>query len=984
MRGIRGFCIAGLVLESLFSRIPAGQAAWYYHVKTGGTGGKPVQSETDPGLSNCWSSINAAFTALKSRSTPGPWVIQVDDERTYDEMVILSDLQTSSTETLTLTKAPWLRGRPTIHPRKLSQSAIAINGLWPGTGDALPDQPGQARRRVTYLTICGFVFKNNASGQDKATERHVFSDNQTYLSEGQHTVEDCLFEGDHQIYDSRSPILIYGTCINTVFRSNIVQNFTLNDTNKVDLFGRGHGCVFVMAEPVTNVADRPQAIVAGNIFQGNQGLVVCFTGDGDRRRYYSVLFERNQLLRNVSVRLPLMLLEQSGLSNLIRNNVFADNKGARETLLIANADNTKLYHNTFFNNHNQELNLYSGPMAGVEIKNNILWPTPGSLCFVIGRGTTGNPIWGNNGFYADFKNQGYPPAFGFSTNENLEVVGYSTQGGVGKWLTVDSLNSVSTNNTGNGYTLNGPGLRRDFRLAMDSLCMNRGIPALARDDVDGKPRPAGDGYDVGAHECDTTREDRSMEGKPEPLLEGQESPRDALLHSAAYAGDVVKMETLIREGARVDQLDRKGYAPLHYAVGNQQKPATALLLAKGSDKDIKGSHGRTPLFSAASGDREDVQFLLLKGANIRATNSHGQTPLFAAVEAGHKDIAELLLSKGADISIKDKDGQTVLHKAVRNNRQDLVELLTSLGADPNIRDNEDCTPLSCLFSATELFKQNPDLLKFLLNHGAGVNSTPKGDYPPLYYAIWDNNQDLVSLLLSKGADVNLTPKGEYPALHEAVWLEDSSLVKLLLDHGAKYDAKDQDGSTAFREAAAQGAMSILQLFAAKGADLSTLPIATCMGNLDRVKALLERGADINEPDELGWSPLYWAVSSGQTEVAGFLVARGANVQTKTKTGTTALHQIASRRQDTSTNTMKLAEILIAKGALVNAKDQKGSTPLHKAAQAGHKAMIELLLARGADAAIKDDNNHTALDLVILRTGRSEIVDILRKHQAKPN
>ena len=114
MRSATQLLVVSLVLAGLSSMIAAGQAAWYYHVKTGGTGGKPVQSETDPGQASCWNSLNAAFAVVKNRATPGPWIIQVDDTATHDEAVAPIDLLTSSTETLTLTNAPWLAGRPTI------------------------------------------------------------------------------------------------------------------------------------------------------------------------------------------------------------------------------------------------------------------------------------------------------------------------------------------------------------------------------------------------------------------------------------------------------------------------------------------------------------------------------------------------------------------------------------------------------------------------------------------------------------------------------------------------------------------------------------------------------------------------------------------------------------------------------------------------------------------------------------------------------
>ena len=179
--------LAGLVLAGELSTKAVGPSPWYYHVKTGGTGGKPVQNEAEPGLSCCWNGINAAFAAVKSRATPGPWIIQVDDEATYDEAVGLSGLVTSSTETFTLTKAPWLVGTPTIYAREPFRSALAIHGLWPENGE------GRLIGGMTHVTVRGFTLKNNVAGTDKTTERPLFTDNQTYMTEGLHIGRAILF-----------------------------------------------------------------------------------------------------------------------------------------------------------------------------------------------------------------------------------------------------------------------------------------------------------------------------------------------------------------------------------------------------------------------------------------------------------------------------------------------------------------------------------------------------------------------------------------------------------------------------------------------------------------------------------------------------------------------------------------------------------------------------------------------------------------------
>ncbi len=69
-----------------------------------------------------------------------------------------------------------------------------------------------------------------------------------------------------------------------------------------------------------------------------------------------------------------------------------------------------------------------------------------------------------------------------------------------------------------------------------------------------------------------------------------------------------------------------------------------------------------------------------------------------------------------------------------------------------------------------------------------------------------------------------------------------------------------------------------------------------------------------------------------------------------------------------------------KGVDVNAKDEFGSTPLHPATYSGHKEVVELLIANGANVNTKDQG-WTPLDIAI-EFEHSEIADILRKHGGK--
>ncbi len=119
-----------------------------------------------------------------------------------------------------------------------------------------------------------------------------------------------------------------------------------------------------------------------------------------------------------------------------------------------------------------------------------------------------------------------------------------------------------------------------------------------------------------------------------------------------------------------------------------------------------------------------------------------------------------------------------------------------------------------------------------------------------------------------------------------------------------------------------------------------------------------------------------AAEDGNIEAVKQNLAEGIDVDTRLPStfghiGETPLHGAATFGHK------EIVELLIAKGADVNAKGGviKGTIPLHKAASNGHKEVAEVLIAKGADVNAKSENGRTSLHNAAYN-GHKEVVELL--------
>lgn len=118
--------------------------------------------------------------------------------------------------------------------------------------------------------------------------------------------------------------------------------------------------------------------------------------------------------------------------------------------------------------------------------------------------------------------------------------------------------------------------------------------------------------------------------------------------------------------------------------------------------------------------------------------------------------------------------------------------------------------------------------------------------------------------------------------------------------------------------------------------------AIARGDHESALKMIDRGADIEAKDPgAGASALHFAVMKGNQPLIDLLVSRGADVNSRTRNGTTPLHTAVLYAR------LEVAELLVGKGADVNAQSASGATPLALAIAAKNEPIAARLRALGA-------------------------------------
>ncbi|HUS37400.1 MAG TPA: ankyrin repeat domain-containing protein [Verrucomicrobiae bacterium] len=300
--------------------------------------------------------------------------------------------------------------------------------------------------------------------------------------------------------------------------------------------------------------------------------------------------------------------------------------------------------------------------------------------------------------------------------------------------------------------------------------------------------------------------DHIRAGNRRAIANALKNPRAAVLRDeegntpliqAAFYLDAAQVAPFIDHGADINATNNAGLTPLMKAVWDLDK--TRLLIQRGANVNAASKNGNTPLISAsfAHGSSEIVKALIKAGAHVDAANGLGGNAVVAAAEAGDVNTLRVLLDHRGDPDsrthvVESGSEATAMMIAAQKGHTDCVKLLLERGAKLNLR-TEHGNALN--FAA---FCDRREVARLLLDRGIDVDvpgqrvvSFRRGDkgFTPLIYACLSERNDptLVKWLIERGADVNAKASTGETALSVAQQRGNTKIVATLLAAGAKMD-----------------------------------------------------------------------------------------------------------------------------------------------------------------------------------------------------
>ena len=347
-----------------------------------------------------------------------------------------------------------------------------------------------------------------------------------------------------------------------------------------------------------------------------------------------------------------------------------------------------------------------------------------------------------------------------------------------------------------------------------------------------------------------------------------------VIQAVVGSGSIEHVNEVIEAGAEVNGINVMSEALIAAAkIGNLVLLRS--LIDKGADVNISSlaeftrpwETKTTPLIHAArSGKSGCVGFLIQAGADIREkfqekseryiTPTHEKLEIVeAVVRSGNLEHIKTILDAGASVHDLNVKNEALIWAAKVDNLE-LIRYLIEEGADVNTTSFDVHTPLTA--AAEGGYTES---VKFLLEKGADVNKQQCWYDTPLIIGAKSGHFQCVKVLIKSGADISAKDVSGLSAMHHAVQCGHDTCVHMLIETGADVNSSYFNRNSLLMAAAEKGYSKCVQLLIAAGADVkaeydseTALMCAAKDGHATSLNLLIRAGADVNKADR-GWITL---------------------------------------------------------------------------------------------------------------------------------
>lgn len=278
-------------------------------------------------------------------------------------------------------------------------------------------------------------------------------------------------------------------------------------------------------------------------------------------------------------------------------------------------------------------------------------------------------------------------------------------------------------------------------------------------------------------------------------------------------------------------------------------------------------------------------------------------------------------------------------------------------------------------------------LKELVKAGWDVNSPKDGGHKLVEWICERDDLYRLNLLFEFGLSFDDNPDLKKKALETARY-KNSNLVASRINDCDLNVCTDEKGNSPLHTAVIKGNLETIKDLISKGADVNArnihgvrpLHLAAVEANLEIVGCLIENGAIVDCLDLNGRNPVYEACRSSKTGTATVIskfLDIGAKTDILDTDKNTLMHVVLISKQ------FGIAERLLGSYSDINQLNVYGETCLHLAASHGPKALLEKMIEAGADVNVKDLMGQTPFHKAVM-TNKVEVVEYLLQKGADVN